>query len=273
MFNFIKNKFLFIVAISVLTLILLVVGALTLYKDESSSFSDGGYIISTTTKKNAKYYFSANTKYKDNADNQVTFKNNKSKTVAVDPASFVHYDNGSLVFLQKGALLNLNEINSSIVSYYNVTRDNIIKKNNNNYSISSNGEDVNLSSFIGRISDNKYIVAGNNLSVEIPTKNDKISGNYFEITYIKDGIVKIDNKEVSYQVTAPNSFVNDGNNIRINLGNEKIYYDGSAKMLLSQITINGDENINLDVNKKDSKNEEEGSGDGSGDGEGEEGNI
>ena len=60
MFNFIKNKFLFIIAISVLTLILLVVGAITLYKDESASFSDEGYIISTTTKKNAKFYLRFN---------------------------------------------------------------------------------------------------------------------------------------------------------------------------------------------------------------------
>ena len=261
MFKFIKNKFMFIIAISILTLVLLIIGAITLYKDESESFNNEGYIISTTTKKNAKYYFSANTKYKDNADNKVAFKDNKSKKVSVDPASFVHYNNGSIAFLQKGALVNLNEINSPIISYYNVTRSNLIKKDNNNYSITSNGEDINLNSFIGRISDKKYIIAGNNLTLEIPTKNDKISGEYFEITYIKDGIVKIDNKDISYQVTAQNSFVNVGNNIRINLGNEKIYYDGSAKMLLSQITINGDENINLDVNKKDSAGS---SGDGNG---------
>ena len=64
--------FLFIVMISVITLVLLVVGAVTLYKDESLSFNGEGYILSTTTKKNAKYYFSANTKYKDNAIGIVT---------------------------------------------------------------------------------------------------------------------------------------------------------------------------------------------------------
>ena len=260
MFGFIKNKFAFILGLSILTLILLIVGAVTLYKDTNSTFDGDGYIISTTTKKSAKHYFSANTKYKDNADDKVVFKNDKSKTVSVDPASFVHYNNGSIAFLQKGALVNLNEINAPIVSYYNVTRDNIIKKENSKYILTSNGNDISVDSFIGRISDNKYIVAGNNLSVEIPTSDSKISGDYFEITYIKDGIVKIDNKTVSFQVTAQNSFVNVGNNIRINLGNEKIYYDESAKLLLSQITINGDENINLDIKKK---NGSEGEGDGS----------
>ena len=36
MFKFIKNKFLFIILISIITLVLLIVGALSLYKDDSS---------------------------------------------------------------------------------------------------------------------------------------------------------------------------------------------------------------------------------------------
>lgn len=266
MFKFIKNKFLFIVMISVITLVLLVVGAVTLYKDESLSFNSDGYILSTTTKKNAKYYFSANTKYKDNADDMVAFKDNKSKSVAVDPASFVHYSDGSIGYLKQGALVNLGEINSSIISYYNVSRNNLIKYDKNKYVLTSNEEDINVNAFVGRISDNKYIIAGSNLSLEVPNNNNKITGNYFEVLFIENGVVKIDNEDNSYQVTAQNSYIYVGNNIIINLGNEKIYYDGSAKMLLSQITINGDENINLDV--VDNSNAGGGEGDGNGDGTG-----
>ena len=68
MFKFIKNKFLFIVLISVLTLVVLVVGALSLYQDNSSVFANDGYILETTTKANNLYYFSADTKYKENVD-------------------------------------------------------------------------------------------------------------------------------------------------------------------------------------------------------------
>ena len=40
----------------------------------------------------------------------------------------------------------------------------------------------------------------------------------------------------------------------INLGNGKIYYNNDAKMLMSQITINGDENIDLDIKDSDKSN-------------------
>ena len=100
-----KNNFLFIILISIVTLILLVVGGLTLYKDNSSIFSSDGYIIETTSKTNQKYYFKGNTKYKANVDNKISFSDTDSKEVLVNPASFVHYLNGNISFLQRGALV------------------------------------------------------------------------------------------------------------------------------------------------------------------------
>lgn len=266
MLKFIKNKFLFIVLISVVTLVLLVVGAVVLHKDNSSIFNTDGYIISTTTKKSNKYYFSANTKYKKNADDDVTFKDSNSKSVVIGPANFVHYSDGSIGYLKRGALVNLNDINSSIISYYNVNASNLITHKSGGYTVKSGEENINLSAFVGRISDDKYIVAGQNVSLQVPDSKDKISGDYFEILFVADGVVKIDNQEANYQVTAQDSYIYVDDNIIINLGNKKIYYNGDAKMLLSQITINGDENIDLD-DVTDSK-DKNGGGSGNGDGTG-----
>lgn len=261
-----KNRFLFIILISIATLAVLVIGALTLYKDTSAVFASDGYILETTTKTNNKYYFSANTKYKENVDNQITFSDNDSNTVAVDPASFVHYLNGNVSFLQKGALVNLADITSPMVSYYNITTNNTIVKDKEQYTVTSNDKKINIESFVGRINDNKYLIAGNNVSIKIPKVQEKIPGEYFEILYIEEGIVKIDNQEASYQVTAQDSYVYVGDNITISLVDGKIYYDGEAKMLLSQITINNNENINLDVEDKNGAGGGKGSGSGTGEG-------
>ena len=43
--GFLKNKFGFIIFISLVTLIVLVVGAFSLYQDNSSVFSSNGYIL------------------------------------------------------------------------------------------------------------------------------------------------------------------------------------------------------------------------------------
>lgn len=257
--------------ISVVTLALLIIAGLTLYKDTSLSFTNDGYIIESSSKVNKKYYFSANTKYKENVDEKITFSDKESNKVAVDPASFVHYLNGNIAFLQRGAMVNLSEITSPMVSYYNINNENVITSENGGYTVTSNNKKINIESFVGRISDSKYIVAGKDLSLKLPQQEERITSDYFELLFIEEGIVKIDNQEKSYQVTAQDSYIYVGNNITISLGDGKIFYDGTAKMLLSQITINGDENINLDVekNKNDNNGEGGGNGIGSGDGTGE----
>ena len=265
--GFLKNKFMFIIFISLVTLVVLIVGAFSLYQDNSSVFSSNGYILETSTKAKQKYYFSANTKYKESVDDKISFSDTKSKKVSVDPASFVHFDNGNISFLQRGALVNLSDLTSPMVSYYNVNSDNIITYDNGKYIVTSNGKKVSIDSFVGRISDKKYIVAGKNLQIKVPSSADRISGDYFELYFIENGIVKIDNKDVSYQVTAEGSYLFVGDNIAIDLGSGKISVDNDTKMLLSQITINGNENIDLDVNKKDGNGADGTGGSGSGDGD------
>ena len=239
-----------------------------MYKDNSSFFASDGYIIETTSKTNNKYYFSANTKYKENVDEQIIFSDTESNKVTVDPASFVHYSNGNISFLQKGALVNLTEINSTMVSYYNITNQNIITYENDQYVVTSNGKKISIESFVGRINDKKYIIAGKNLSLKVPKEEERISGDYFEILFIEEGIIKIDNEQKSYQVTAQDSYIYIGDNITISLGDGKIFYDGDAKMLMSQITISGNENIDLDVEKNNATGGGTGSGEGGGAGEG-----
>ena len=266
-----KKNFLFILVMSILTRATLILGGMTLYKDTSQIFLNDGYIIETTTESNTKYYFSANTKYKENVEEKISFEDKENNKVTVDPASFIHYANGNIAFLQKGALVNLADITSPMVSYYNITDDNIIVYEKEHYVITSNNKKININSFIGRINDNKYIIAGSNLKLRIPTESSVIFGNYFEINYIEEGIVKIYNENHNYQVAAQDSYIYVGDNIIISLGDEKILYDNDAKMLLSQITINGNENINLDVPEYSGGGGGSGSGDGTGEGQNGEG--
>lgn len=267
MFKSGKN-FLFILFISIVTLVILVVGAVVLRKDNSLTFSSDGYIIETTSKTSTKYYFSANTKYKENVDEMIMFNDVDDEKRIVDPASFVHYSNGDVMFLKKGALVNLKDINSPMVNYYNITNLSTINYDDGNYIVSSNDNKITIESFVGRISDNKYLVSGKNLRMKIPNEVQELSGEYFEILFVEDGIVKISSEKADYQVTAEGSYIYIGDEYVINLGDGKISYDGVAKMLLSQITINGDENIDLDVDEENKNSGGGGGGSGSGTGNG-----
>lgn len=263
------SKFLFIVALSLVVLIVLGIGAFYLFDDADDTFVKSGYVINPLSSKVEKYFFKEDGTYKENLSSMVVFKDVDDKNVSILKDSFLHYNDGSLSFLKNGAILDLNTIDGGeAVNFYNITSKSIIEKDGNGYVIKNSGNDIKLKNFIGRINDNKYIVVGS-LEAKIPGNEKNILGDYFEIVYSEEGIVNIENKDVKFQVTADGSLIYVGN-IVIDLGAKKISRNGEDVMSITAITINGDENIEI-IPKAPEEDEEKSQNDGNGTDEGKNG--
>jgi len=238
------SKFLFILALSVIVLIVLGVGAFYLFDDSDAVFVKDGYILNPLSAKNEKYLFNRDTTYKENLSSMIVFNDTDDKEVSVFKDSFLHYMDGSMSFLKNGAILDLGSIGEGdAVKFYNITSKSIIAKRGNGYVIETANNDIDLDNFIGRISDNKYIVAGD-LKAKIPGNEKDIAGNYFEVVYNDEGVVTIENSEVKYQVAAEGTYIYAGD-IIIDFGNKKIAKGNDDIMSVTAITINGDENIEI----------------------------
>ncbi len=261
------SKFLFILALSIVVLIVLGIGAFYLFDDSDAVFVKDGYILNPLSEKNEKYLFDKNTSYKENLSSMIVFNDTDDREVSVFKDSFLHYMDSSMSFLKNGAILDLESIGEGdAVKFYNITPKSIISKSGNGYTIETNGDDINLKNFMGRISDNKYIVAGT-LEAKIPGNEKNIKGNYFEIVYNEEGVITIENNEVKYQVAAEGSYIYAGD-ITIDLGNKKIVKGSEDVMSITAITINGNENIEI-MPKTPDKEDDNGNG---GNGTGEDGN-
>lgn len=238
------SKFLFIVALSTVVLMILGVLAFYLFDDSDDVFVKSGYVINPLSEKSEKYFFDELTSYHENLSSMVVFNDTDNNEVSVFKESFVHYSDDSLSFLKKGAILDLDSIKGTdAVKFYNITNKSIINKKNNEYVIDNNGSEINLKNFIGRISDNKYIVVGN-IEAKIPGNEKNISGSYFEVVYMDEGVINIENKDIKFGVLAEGSYIYAGN-VVIDLGNKVITKDGEDVMPITAITISGNENIDI----------------------------
>lgn len=240
-----NSRFLFILAISIVVLILLVFGAFYLFNDEDNQFVKSGYILNPLSTTVEKYFFNEKVGYKENLSSMIEFKDIDENVVNVLKDSFIHYLDESMSFLKNGAILDLDSVKGDkAVSFYNITRDSIILKKDSGYVIESMIGDIKLNNFVGRISDNKYIVVGD-LSLKMAGNSTNIKGNYFEVVYVEEGIVNIENKNVKYQVAAEDTLIYVGNDKVIDLGDKKITVNGEDIMSITSITIDGNENIEI----------------------------
>ena len=238
-------------------LILLGIGSFYLFDKNDDTFVKGGYVLNPLSSKVEKYFFDEDTGYRENLSSMIEFKDVDDKDIQVTKDSFLHYLDGSLSFFKNGAILDLDSINGGeAVKFYNITNQSVINKEGNGYVIASGNGKIKLGNFIGRISDNKYIVVGK-LSAKLVGNETRVEADYFEIVYLEEGIVNIENKDVKYQVAADGTVIYVGNNIAIDLGDKKIVYGEKDVMSITAITIDGDENIDIIPVKEEKKEEEE----------------
>ncbi len=241
----ISKRFLFILGISVISLIMLIVGVFYLFDDSDNTFIKSGYILNPMSANSTKYYFDKDTSYHTNLSSLIVFNDVDNDDVKVNKDSFVHYLDGDMSFLKNGAILDLGTINKSMATYYNITDKSLIKYSNGGYTIDNKDDVLTIDNFIGRISDNRYIVAGTNVKLVYGAENIETNGDYFEITYVENGVVNIENQEVKLQMAAQDAKILVNDNIEINLGAKKINYGTDGVMSITEITIDGNENIEV----------------------------
>lgn len=248
------KSFWIILSLSIVTLIILTIGVIFLTRKSSKEFYSAGYIINSTATKSDKYYFNENTVYKENVFNEYTFKDADNKEVTTSKDNFIHYLDESLSFMKNGVILDLDNFNQKLVPYYNVTDKVMLKYSNGGYIVETAEKTLVFGNLLGRITDNKYIVLGNDVRIKLSGNEQPVKGKYFELLFVEDGIVKVENNEGSYQTTTEGTIIYIGDNIKIELGSKKVFYADEEKLTLDEMTIDGNENINIDSSKVKEEN-------------------
>ena len=245
----IKKSFGIILTLSLISLALLITGVFLLTKNNNKTFISDGYIITYKSGNTNVYNFDKGETYKYNVNGDLVFKNEKSKKVTAELENFIHYTNGNIAFLKNGVILDLDKISETVIPYYNITNKSLLEFNNDEFKIANINGDLNIKRFIGRIADNKFIVSAKNITARLSGNSEVITssnlGNFFEITYAENGVVIISDGKNTHTTTADKSYIYIGEDIVINLGDKNIFSNDQQKLSLNQLTIDGNENIEI----------------------------
>ena len=251
-----KNKSLVtIILVSIVTFAALVFSLYKFVLKEKTVFYSDGYVSITDSDVPEKAYFIKGTEYKKGYSDDVIFTSKDDKKTVASIYSFAFYNDKSISFLNDGVLMPLDDLNEKYLSYYNIKSKYLINYKDDRYLISSKNKDITFSSFIGRISDTKYIVAGKNLKLKLTSSENMYENYYFEFEFIDGGLVRITNETLNIETIASECFILTPDNVKVDLDKRIISVDGETKLNLSEIVINSDQNIDiLYDDKKDDDN-------------------
>lgn len=223
---------------------------LKLYKNKQNILSNSGYILQAekneyNSDQIEKFYFNTNTSYKKKYNNTIEFLSTDGENILTNTEKFIHYTDESISSFNKGVILDFNDIEKQPIIYYNIPENVTLQKNVNAYVVSTLSNDLKLTDFIYKISDEKYIVVSKNLEILFFDGNKKNANNYLEIEYVDNEVIRLYNESVSYQSVASSIRLNLQNGITIDLDNKVVLKNGDKKMTLANMIINSDDNIDI----------------------------
>ena len=259
-----KKYIIFILVIALALATFLIVNTMQIEKANSKTFAQAGYILKNQVQGNLgsqsveRYYFNANEKYKNAYGEKVVFNDSNGEKIVTTNDNFIHYTDGSIGALKKGVIMDFSRIDDDPILYYNIASDKIIKKKSQTYTVSYLNKDLEFSNFIWKISDNKYLIAGQGIKVVINDEEAKTIDGYIELEYSDNEVVRIYNQELTYQTISSKCYIELPNEIIINIASKIVSKSGINKMSLSNMVIDSDDNIDIvDLEEEQEENEED----------------
>lgn len=250
-----KKKLLFIILPVITLIIVLFIFGVNTYKSKLKRFQEDGHIIATVDQKTTKYYFEKDDEYKIN-NSEVRFTDSDNKKLKIPEDTFIHYSDGSISTFKKAVVLNLNDLNTTTYKYYNIFTGSIFTKRDNKYIINYLDKKLTFSNFLIKISENKYMIVGEKITLQIGKEIKEIDNKYIEVSYLDGNIIRLENQELSLQNISSEMFavIND---VKIDLMNKKIYSKDEKKLNMSEITIDSSDNIEISPDDENTTIEEE----------------
>lgn len=275
-----KKGFLIVIPVLIITIVMFYFGILV-YQNRFVKFESNGHVIARTSESSTKkYFFTKDSKYRI-VDDKVNIETSKKENVSIPVETFIHYDDGSISTFSKSAILDLNDLSQKTYNYYNIYPGTVFTKNGTNYTVSYLDKRLNFNNFLLKISDTKYMIIGNKMELQIGDIKKTINNNYLEVSYLEGNIIKLENQGVTYQNISSDVTVTIGDMV-VDFSGKNIYLKGERKLSLGEITIDSDDNIEInkdenssivDKYKKDDKKDGSSSTDGSDDNSNGEGKV
>lgn len=232
----------------IITIVLIICGLVIVIDEknyQTGLFTNDGYAVVLNDNKNKTNIltFQNGTKYNyKKYNNKVSFSSNDGN-VKVDDSTVIHYQDKSLLVLKDTVGVDINTVDNTIIFYYNIFRNTQIKYENNKYKINVVGDsEVNFNQLLLRITDNKFLLLGNNIRAVLSGSEVVGFNDYVYFEYSDGSIIKIYNDEKSYQTISDNSSIVTGD-ISINLKDKNISKNNKKYISLSNLVIDMDGNV------------------------------
>lgn len=208
-------------------------------------FPESGYILTGDPEIEMKQLlFTGGTTWRNGLDETVAFDDLQGNKTEVSSKSFVHYESESLAALSDGVVVDLNDISSARMTNHYAVSSKIVFQSAGpqGYTPSNSSSDLQLTDFLWKVSEDKYMIVSDDISVRFSEEDVRDTSDFVEVTYIDGGVIQLQTAENLWQTVSNECVATLDNGESLDLSLKNIQDgDGNVLMDFGKIALNSDD--------------------------------
>lgn len=206
-------------------------------------FASSGYILKGNGMDADRLSFSANERYRVANNGMASFKSEGDK-VYVPTDSFAIMDNGSVMALSDGILMDFNDLSANFINHYYISAKLPIQRSGDTYTAETTAGSMTFGDHMWKLSDSKYLVESPVLTVNFSETDIRPVSNYVQISVTDDGIVQLLTEENTWMTMSETCYVETASGVKVFPVDMRIENE-DYKMSMAKISIDPEDSIVL----------------------------
>lgn len=212
--------------------------------DSTGSFADSGYILEEGSDSEKSISFLSGTDYNISQTGTVSVESESGTAEVISASNFVHLSDDSIMALSDGVLLDFSDLSSNFINNYYISSTLSITETSSGYIASTESGEIEFGEHLWKLSDSKYLIRANTLSVYFSDDDIRETTDFVEITVTEDGIVQILTEENVWMTISESCYIETENGVIINPVTQ-IIDDGTYKVSIPELSVSADDSIVL----------------------------
>ena len=217
----------------------------TQQRQSQTTFPESGYILTGDPEvENKQVMFSGGTAYRSGLDDTVSFDDIQGNKTEVSAKSFVHYDGSDLSALSDGVVVDLNDIGSArVTNHYAVSSRILFESDGRGYTPSNASSDLTMTDFLWKVSEDKYMLVSDNLSIMFGGEDIRDATNYLEVSYIDGGVIQLQTEENLWQTVSNVCYAQLDNGETVDLALRNVQDENGGVLLdFAKVVLDSEDN-------------------------------
>lgn len=208
------------------------------------TFETGGYVLCGVGDEAKWASFQQGEKYVSTLSGTVNFTSTESGKTSVPKESFVHFDDGSMMALSDGVLLDFNDLSDNFINNYYLNAGVRIAGNGSTYTAETSSGTMEFGEYLWKLSDQKFMVVSPSLKVHLSDSDIREVSDYVQIVITEDKVVYLLTSENLWMTISDTCYVETAGGVRIYPVSQLIEND-AYKLSMAKLSISMDDAIVL----------------------------